>query len=305
MDFKKLKYIITVAEVQSISKAAAILYISQPSLSHVISNLETELGSQIFNRTTTPISLTYAGERFVKTARDILNMDSKLKKEFSDISSMRKGRIIIGIPAFRGSFMLPLILPIFHKEFPGIELSLFEGSGQELEHSLLNGKVDIVLTGGPIKEERFVQEIIYKEKIKIACKKGYLSREYLIDGTENVIDFSKLNNFDFILTKKGRIIRTYADEIFHKYGITPNIILETSNSGTAYRLAIAGMGLSFAAEMTINSVSATEEYDLYDICSPGFGWEIVALHRKGDYITAAERRLIDLAKEVFSKKLCY
>ncbi|MDF2882827.1 MAG: LysR family transcriptional regulator [Clostridiaceae bacterium] len=303
MDFKKLKYILTVAEVQSISKAAAILYISQPSLSHVISNLETELGIEIFNRTTTPISLTYAGEKFVKTAREILNMDNQLKKEFSDISGMRKGRIIIGIPAFRGSFMLPHILPVFHKEFPGIQLSLFEGSGQELEYSLLNGKVDIVFTGGPINEERIVQEVIYKEKIKIACKKGYLSREYLINGTEDVIDFSKLNNFDFILTRKGHIIRTYSDEIFDKNGISPNIILETSNSGTAYRLAVAGMGLSFAAEMTINSVTATEEYDLFDICSPSFAWEVVAMYRKDTYITIAERRLIDLAKDAFSKKI--
>ncbi len=122
MDFKKLKYVLTVAEVQSISKAAAILYISQPSLSHVISNLEMELGIQIFNRTTTPISLTYAGERFVETAKEILNMNNKLKKEFSDISNARKGKIAIGIPSLRGSFMLPHILPVFHKEYPGIEL---------------------------------------------------------------------------------------------------------------------------------------------------------------------------------------
>lgn len=53
MDFKKLKYVLTVAEEQSISKAAAALFISQPSLSHIISNIEDELGVRIFNRTAT------------------------------------------------------------------------------------------------------------------------------------------------------------------------------------------------------------------------------------------------------------
>jgi DNA-binding transcriptional LysR family regulator len=301
MDFKKLKYVLTVAEMQSISKAAAVLYISQPSLSHIISNIEAELGVQIFNRTTTPISLTYAGERFVETAKRILNMNDKLTKEFSDISGMRKGRIAIGIPSLRGSFMLPHILPVFHKEYPGIETVLLEGNGQQLEYFLLNGKIDLAFTIPHVSSKPIIHELICREKIRLACKKGYLSREYLVDGTENIVDLSKLKGIDFIMTKKGHTIRTLVDEILEKNGIKPNIVLETSNSGTAYRLATAGMGVCFAAEMTINSTSPIEEIDLFEIEKPSLGWDIVAMYRKDAYITAAERRLIDLAKEMFNK----
>jgi DNA-binding transcriptional LysR family regulator len=301
MDFKKLKYVLTVAEVQSISKAAAILYISQPSLSHIISNLETELGVQIFNRTTTPISLTYAGEKFVQTAKEILNMNNKLTKEFSDISGLKKGRISIGIPSLRGSFILPYVLPLFHEKYPGIELVLVEGNSQELEHSLLNGKVNIVFTIIPFLNNQIIHEVIGKEQIKVACKKGYLSKAYILEGTENVVDFAKLKDLDFILTKKGHRIRDYVDKLFDINGLKPNIILETSNSGTAYRLATAGMGVCFAAEMTINSTKAVGEYELYKIDSVSNGWEIGALYRKDAYLTSAEKDLIDMMRDVLKK----
>jgi DNA-binding transcriptional LysR family regulator len=302
MDFKKLKYVLTVAELQSISKAAAALFISQPSLSHIISNIEGELGAQIFNRTTTPISLTYAGEKFVAAAKEILTINNKLAKEISDISGMTKGRIAIGIPSLRGSFMLPHILPDFHKEYPGIELVLLEGNGQQLQNLLLDGKIDIAFSIPPFSDKRIVHELIFREKIKLACKKGHLSREYLVEGTEDVIDISTLDNMDFILTNKGHTIRTLVDEMFDKNGIKPNIILETSNSGTAYRLATTGMGICFAAEMTIKSTSTIEECDLFEIAKPSVGWDIVAMYRKEAYITSAERRLIDLAKDRFNKK---
>jgi DNA-binding transcriptional LysR family regulator len=300
MDFKKLKYIITVAEVQSISKAAAILYISQPSLSHIISNLEAELGIQIFNRSTTPISLTYAGEKFVDTAKEILSMNERLNKEFSDISGLKKGRISIGIPSLRGSYLLPFVLPVFHDKYPGIELILIEGNSLELEHCLLNGKVDVAFTVISSSTSKIVYEVIGKEQVRLACKKGYLDEAYILDETDNVIDFSKLKDIDFILTKKGHRIRDYVDKFFEDTGFKPNIILETSNSGTAFRLATAGMGICFASEMTVSSTKAIEEYDLFEI-DIFDGWEIGALYRKDAYLTSAERDLIEMMREVLKK----
>lgn len=72
MSFKKLKYIITIAECRSISKAACELFISQPSLSSILSNMEKDLGVSLFDRSTNPISLTYAGEKYVETAKKYL-----------------------------------------------------------------------------------------------------------------------------------------------------------------------------------------------------------------------------------------
>ena len=174
MNSKKLKYIITIAELKSISKAANELFISQPSLSSILSNLEKELGVTLFNRSTSPLSLTYAGEKYIKIAKEILSLESNLKKELFDISNMKKGKLTVGIPSVRGTHVLPLILPKFKEKFPAMEIHLIEGDSNYLEECLFSGKVDLVLTSLPTNHKKINCELLYEEKIMLACKKGYL-----------------------------------------------------------------------------------------------------------------------------------
>ena len=101
MDFRELYYITMIADCQSITKAAQKLYISQPSLSHLVSKVEAELGVKLFDRTAYPITQTYAGERYVDTARQILRLNDNMRREFSDISEGTAGRITIGMPTER------------------------------------------------------------------------------------------------------------------------------------------------------------------------------------------------------------
>ena len=72
MDFRELTYITTIADCGSVTEAAKRLYISQPSLSYILGKVEEDLGVKLFDRKTSPLTLTYAGERYVETAREIL-----------------------------------------------------------------------------------------------------------------------------------------------------------------------------------------------------------------------------------------
>ena len=98
MDFRELTYITAVAEERSVTEAAKRLYISQPSLSYIISKVEQDLGVRLFDRKTNPLSLTYAGEIYVEHAREILRIRDNMRRELTDIGHGQKGRINIGIP---------------------------------------------------------------------------------------------------------------------------------------------------------------------------------------------------------------
>ena len=111
MEFNKLEYIIKVAEIGNITKAADELYMTQPALSHFLTKVEKEEGVRIFDRTSSPITLTYEGEKYVETARKILELNEQLKEERSQVTGLRKGRIRIGIPPLRAAYMLPRFLP--------------------------------------------------------------------------------------------------------------------------------------------------------------------------------------------------
>ncbi len=97
-----------------------------------------------------------------------------MQKEFSDISNMKKGKLTIGIPSVRGTHILPLILPKFTEKYPGVEISIIEGDSNYLENFLLAGKIDLVLTSFPSDNKKITCEVLYQEKIRLACKKGYL-----------------------------------------------------------------------------------------------------------------------------------
>ena len=103
MDFRQLQYIIQVAECGSITKAAAKLYITQPSLSNYISKLERELGVALFDRSVSPIRPTPAGEEYIKDAKRILYIQEQLEKKLSDLSSLTRTRGRRGSPYERGS----------------------------------------------------------------------------------------------------------------------------------------------------------------------------------------------------------
>ena len=106
MDFREMLYITAVADCRSVTAAAKRLYISQPSLSYIISKVEQDVGVKLFERRTYPLTLTYAGEKYVDTARKILLLNDNLRKELADIGMGEKGKISLGMPLERAGYML-------------------------------------------------------------------------------------------------------------------------------------------------------------------------------------------------------
>ena len=90
MNIKHAQYMLTVLQEGNITNAAKKLYISQPSLSQMIKLVENNLGTPIFNRSTDPITLTYAGQRYMDAARQVLAINENLKKEIEEITQDRK-----------------------------------------------------------------------------------------------------------------------------------------------------------------------------------------------------------------------
>ena len=139
MDFREMLYITTVADCRSITVAARKLYISQPSLSHIVSKVEQDVGVKLFDRGTSPLTITYAGEKYVETARKILLMSDNLRKELIDAGLGEKGRIVFGMPTERAGYMLPAVIPEFKKQYPGIELHVIEAKSDELSEKMKEG----------------------------------------------------------------------------------------------------------------------------------------------------------------------
>ena len=141
MDFRQLQYLTAVAEHRNVTKAAESLYISQSALSHYIRKTEEELGVQLFDRSTTPISLTYAGKCYIQSAQRILMENERLMKELREITENMTGVLRIGISRDRASYIMPRLTRDFLALYPGIQVDIFTESAQQLREALKSGRV--------------------------------------------------------------------------------------------------------------------------------------------------------------------
>lgn len=300
MDFHQLEYVIAIAEEKNFSKAAKKLYISQPSLSQYIMRLEDQLGIKLFDRTASPLILTYAGEKYLKAAKNILDLKNRLGRELGDIADSKKGRLTIGIPSSIERYLLPLVLPEFYQRFPGIELVIEEYSSIQLEELLLAGEVDIAILHLPVQNERIVYEPISVEKIFLVAPSGNHTRSLIEFEKHNKLDFSYLKDEKFIILKPGYRMRFVADEIFRRAQFKPNILLEIRNLDTAYNLASAGMGFTLIPENILRflNINQCADYFLIDDIS----YTLALAYRKGEYMTRATNEFILIIKEIIATK---
>lgn len=303
MWYTKYEYIIKVAETKNISQAAKELFISQPALTKYINNIEQELGIKLFNRKTIPVTLTYAGERFVRKAEHIMEMQTSLEREMQELCEMKKGRLSIGVSASRGEYWLPLMLPMFKKKHPGIEIKLMENTYDYLEEYIEKEYIDIALITAPVQTDNVEKVVLSEEKILLAVSEKSKLLEGL-DISENCLDDliyiepEKLNGEDMISLLPGLGMARYQKRIVQEYNVKPNTILETSNVDTAFCLACANMGVAFVPETCV--VEKFPEW-LPVLCTverPAITRSSVAIYKKGRPLSSAAKAFLDIAKEV-------
>ncbi len=149
MSFRELEYIMGIEKYHNITKAAEAMFISQPTLSKFLQNYEKELGLRLFERSGNRYYLTYAGERYLHYAQQILLLEIDMKRELEELAANRRGRLSIGYQMNRSAYAVPLTIPKFKAEFPEVDISIQERSSETLEKMLLEGKLDIVVFNYP------------------------------------------------------------------------------------------------------------------------------------------------------------
>lgn len=304
MNDKELLYIKTIADTQSISKAAEELFIAQPSLSQALQRIERELGTHLFIREPRGMKLTYAGEKYYLMAKEILDIYSDFKSEITHINELKAGRLVIGIARYMGMNILPNILPKFNKNYPNIEIIIREENTRVLENLVLGGNVDFALTHVHKKEmnEKINYEILKEDEFLLVTPKAYLKDSYKIkvkDG-KSYVDLRDLEGEKFILLDINKGIRKVQDRTIKSYGINPEVVFTTKNFETAKRLAANGMGITIIPKDYLNIFSQDKSYDSFNLSDTEENiWYTAILTIPDIYKSQATKVFIDEVKRFF------
>lgn len=171
MELRVLKYFIAVAREESMTRAADILHVTQPTLSKQIKDLEDEIGKKLFNRTNYAIKLTAEGEILYKRALDIVNLADDTVEELKAMTEATGGNVNIGAAETDSIKYLARIIKQLQQECAGIIVSIYSGDSESVEYKLDKGQLDfaLVVRDFDLNKYNFI-ELPYKDTYGLICR---------------------------------------------------------------------------------------------------------------------------------------
>ena len=214
---KELVYLVTLAEEESISRAAERLYMAQSSLSQFLHQFEAELGTKLFVRTSKGITPTYSGKCFIEHAGEILRDYQKAKNELWDNENLAAGKVVLGISSFRGRRMLPKVLKQFQEIYPNVKVQVVEAHSMRLEELLLDGKLDIAIIAMPVSKIKNSVEILKKDEILLAVNKEHPVTKIMhpLEDSDNYwISLKEASEYKMIMSGYDTILGSFSRKMF-------------------------------------------------------------------------------------------
>ena len=250
MEFRQLEYFCAVSSLESFTKAANFLHVSQPSVTKTVQALEAELNLELVDRSQKHIFLTAAGEVFLIHAKKILQDVQAAKSAIERFQNQSGGVIRFGVPPMVESYVFPNFFIKFTESNPEINLDLQEcNDSAEVQKKVDNDELDfgiIFLT----EDEKIKNSLILLEDEFYLC----LPPDHKL-ANEEKISFSELKNEKFILQPPGTVQNLITLQYSANAGFAPEILLSTSQVKTIKELVSSNAAVALIPKFAITKTA--------------------------------------------------
>lgn len=290
MDFRQLEAFVNVARYRNFSRAGKALFLSQPTISLHVSNLEKELNTALFDRTSKEVNLTPAGAEFLNYALDMINMKNRAIHNI--ISSQKKisGSITISTSTTPSLVLLPAAIEKFQSLHPEVKFIVEEKSSQAILEDVCSLTSDLGLIGMQVENERFISQHLFDDELVFIC-----AEQFPLDG---VVDIEDIANYKFISRSDQSATRIELERVMSECGYDTSLlenIVESDNMNLTIQLVSGGVGISYMSKTIFECYKKTIPVKSFQIR----GLNIV---RKINILTN-RRRTLSPAAEDFIKLL--
>lgn len=290
MDIRTLRYFVEVVRQQSFTRAAEKMFVTQPTISKMLRNLEDELNCTLLIRDGRKLLLTDTGRVVYERGLTILGEFRQLEAELGDINHLNKGLLRLGIPPMVGMLMAGPISR-YRKLYPGVELKISEFGGLTVQQAVLNGELDLALTAIPIKDDDEVftcqQLFSYPLCVLVPRTAPWLERA--------AIEPEELSAYPLLIYNEDFALSRQLMQLFVDHGVTPHIAVRSGQWDFMAAMVQAGVGLAILPEPICQKLDKTDL--MWLPLNSDLKWQLGMIWREGIYISKSAQAWITCCRD--------
>ncbi len=225
MDIHRLMIFCKVIELQSFTKAAEALGLTQPTVSEHIRALEESLGEKLVDRLGREILPSPAGKVLCKYAHEIIQLRDKAVQAIGKFKGDLSGSLYVGASTIPGTYVLPRFVGTIKASYPSIQITVKIGGSGEIVKQILDGTVEFGIIGAKWDEKKILLEEIYSEELVLVVYKGHPW-----EGRESV-GLDELAGAPFVLRERSSGTRVVTAQALEAAGFSPSLLNVVAEMG--------------------------------------------------------------------------
>lgn len=289
MDVRALRYFTEVVRQQSFTRAAQKLYVTQPTISKMLRQLEEELGCTLILRDGRRLHLTDSGQAVYQRGLAILQEFHQLEAEIGDINQLKTGELRLGIPPMVG-MQIAGSISAFRRRYPGVALKISEFGGLTVQQAVLAGSLDIALTALPVEADLPLNTLPLMHHplcVLLPRRAGWLNRSH--------IGLSELAEHPLLIFNEEFSLNRQLMQAFQRLGITPTIAVRSGQWDFLAAMVQAEMGVAILPEPICQRLD--KQSLLWLPLESELKWSLGLIWREGSYLSRSAQAWIDCCHE--------
>jgi len=245
---RRLQVFHAVAKQMSFTKAAEVLYMTQPAVTFQIKQLEEHFNTRLFERGHGRISLTPAGEVVLKYAEKILGMSQELETRVREMTGRLSGPLLIGASTTIAEFLLPPVLGEFKGQHPEVQAKLTVGNSEAIENRVAEHTLDLGLIEAPSHLPTLLTEVCCEDELQVIVTPNHPLAKLKAVAPKQAVAHA------YVTREQGSGTREFTDLYLRKAGIQPselNVVMELGSPEALKGVVGTGLGFAIMSRVTV------------------------------------------------------
>lgn len=289
MTLRNLKILIKVADFGSMTAASESLFISQPTVSQAIAELESYYSIRIFERLSKRLYITEPGKQLLSYARHIIALFSEMELVIKD--SDKSGIIKAGASITVGTYLLPQLVKAFGIHYPSLRIQAVIKNTTEIENLIMKNEIDFAVVEGTVHTPDIISTPFMDDELVLVC-----GRNHPLYNTET-ISLSDFTQHDFIVREQGSGTRELFESVMMANDIAWQVKWECNGFDGIKSAAINGIGIAVISKTLVEQELKAKDLYIIKVDGLEFKRKFSIIYHKNKYLTDAIKAFFNLCNE--------